>query len=179
MADIEASKPRAQLVHHADLPQRERGAPRVAEQFWRQAATRKDRPPSKRRPHTLPRSKRKSLPLALKRWGQRRTGRAAPTAAGGAHAAASLHGSCFPSSSHAALHVLSNYEHNSEDSLASPFEHGQHAALLSAVDPAVRAQQAGCRKLLSLHETLVWRSSVHTCKGCSALPLARRSTIAG
>ena len=67
MADIEASKPRAQLVHHSDLPQRERGVPKVAEQFWRQAATRKDRAPSKRRPHTLPRSKRKNLPLALKR----------------------------------------------------------------------------------------------------------------
>jgi len=66
MADIEATKPRAQLLHHSDLPQRERGAPRVAEQFWRQAATRKDKPPIKRRPHTLPRSKRKSLPSALK-----------------------------------------------------------------------------------------------------------------
>lgn len=68
MADIEASKPRAQLLHHSDLPQRERGAPKVAEHFWRQAATRKDRPPVKRRPHTLPRSKRKSLPSALKRY---------------------------------------------------------------------------------------------------------------
>ena len=90
MADIEASKRRAQLVHHADLPQRERGAPRVAEQFWRQAATRKDRPPSKRRPHTLPRSKRKSLPLALKRWGQRRTGSVALTAQAVARAAQQL-----------------------------------------------------------------------------------------
>jgi len=66
MADIEATKPRAQLLHHSDLPQRERGAPRVAEQFWRQAATRKDKAPMRRRPHTLPRSKRKSLPSALK-----------------------------------------------------------------------------------------------------------------
>ena len=68
MADIEASKPRAQLLHHSDLPRRERGAPKVAEHFWRQAATRTDRPQPKRRPHTLLRSKRKSLPSALKRW---------------------------------------------------------------------------------------------------------------
>ena len=68
MADIEATKPRAQLLDHAQLPQRERGAPKVAEQFWRQAATRKDRAPLKRRPHTLGRSKRKSLPSLLTRW---------------------------------------------------------------------------------------------------------------
>ena len=68
MADIEATKPRAQLLDHAQLPQRERGAPKVAEQFWRQAATRKDRAPLKRRPHTLGRSKRKSLPSILTRW---------------------------------------------------------------------------------------------------------------
>ena len=67
MADIEATKPRAQLLPHANLPQRERGAPKVTEQFWRQAATRKDRAPLKRRPHTLPRSKRKNVPLALTR----------------------------------------------------------------------------------------------------------------
>ena len=68
MADIEATKPRAQMLPHAELPQRERGAPKVAEQFWRQAATRKDRAPLKRRPHMLPRSKRKSLPSALTRY---------------------------------------------------------------------------------------------------------------
>ncbi|CAL5223760.1 g6324 [Coccomyxa viridis] len=67
MADIEATKPRAQLLDHAQLPQRERSAPKVAEQFWRQAATRKDRAPLKRRPHTLGRSKRKSLPSILTR----------------------------------------------------------------------------------------------------------------
>ena len=127
MADIEASKPRARLVHHADLPQRERGAPRVAEQFWRQAATRKDRAPSKRRPHTLPRSKRKSLPLALKRWGPRCTGRA---------------GGAAQTAEHAHEHCCTCCQSMTECSI----EQGQQAARLWAENPAVSAQQARCQE---------------------------------
>ena len=123
MADIEASKPRAQLVHHADLPQRERGAPRVAEQFWRQAATRKDRPPSKRRPHTLPRSKRKSLPLALKRWGPRCTAR---------ERAPHRQWRVLPGSQ-AVLHVSSKHEHSVPVSKGSTLPSSGQRTLLSVL----------------------------------------------
>lgn len=71
LAAIEAGKHRSRLVDPCDLPRRERGAPRINEMFWRQAASGKDAPPAakQRRRQTLSRARRRrpSLPGPGKR----------------------------------------------------------------------------------------------------------------
>jgi hypothetical protein len=70
LADIEAAKHRSRLVAPEDLPRREKGAPRMHEGFWRQAASGKEAPRQLRRQRTLaaPRRRPPRLPGPGKRW---------------------------------------------------------------------------------------------------------------
>ena len=74
LAGIEAGRHRSRLVDPAALPRRERGAPRLGEAFWRQAASGHEGAPARqkrRRNQTLRRGARRPrprLPGPGKRW---------------------------------------------------------------------------------------------------------------
>jgi len=58
-----ASRPRSKLVHHSELPRREKNVRRMEEAFWHQAASGHSNPIKKRRKQTLKRSAGKGPPL--------------------------------------------------------------------------------------------------------------------